>query len=392
MRILADENIPLLEHFFAGFGDLRRLPGRTLSAADVRDADVLLVRSVTQVNEALLAGSRVRFVGTATIGTDHVDLDYLQRAGIAFASAPGCNAGSVVEYLLSCLTLFAERRQVSDWRQLSVGIVGAGNVGGRLWRCLTQLGFCVKVTDPPLATRLQSTADQLPECMPEYTSLEQVLACDIITLHTPLTRDGSCPTWHLLDERQLARLGGHQLLVNTSRGAVIDCAALKARLALPDAPTVVLDVWEGEPQVDADLAHGIWLMTPHIAGYSLEGKVRGTEMIYQALCRHLAVKREKTLQECLPDAPLQRLAFSQVATSEALFTAIRVCYDPRDDDAALRQLLQANPADAALGFDRLRRTYRQRRAFSSLELQFAASSGALARQAGVLGFRVASGN
>lgn len=274
MHILADENIPLVEAFFAEHGEIRRMHGRTINRAALGDSEVLLVRSVTRVDRELLEGSRVRFVGTCTIGTDHLDLDYFEEVGIAWASAPGCNARGVVDYVLGSLLALAEGEGV-ELAGLRYGVVGAGEVGGRLVEVLRGLGWNVRVCDPPRQVRETG----------EFVGLDEILEeCDVISLHTPLILEGEHATFHLLDQARLERLRPGAWLINASRGAVVDNAALREQLAQrPDIQTV-LDVWEGEPQVDVALAELCWIATPHIAGYSLDGKLRGTAQIYQAFC------------------------------------------------------------------------------------------------------------
>lgn len=361
MLIVADENIPLLDQFFEEIGTIRRVSGRTMTPADVRDADILLVRSVTRVDSQLLEGSRVKFVGTATIGTDHVDVPWLESEGIAFACAPGCNAASVVEYVLSVLSVHAERHGLEDWTDLSVGIIGAGNVGRRLAARLNKLGFDIKVNDPPR---------QAAEDDEDFVSLEDALACDVVTLHTPLTKRGDYSTHHLLNAERLQSLNASQLLINTSRGGVIDCEALSDRLDQPDAPRVVLDVWEGEPEVDETLADRVWLMTPHIAGYSLEGKVGGTEMVYQAVCRFLGLPVRKKSGQFMADPALSKLSFTSSANArDAAHTAIRACYDVRRDDARYRRIFRLPAGERASAFDEMRRDYPVRREFSSTKIQ-----------------------
>ncbi|WP_148863063.1 4-phosphoerythronate dehydrogenase PdxB [Marinobacter fonticola] len=361
MLIVADENIPLLDQFFEEIGTIRRVAGRTMTPADVRDADILLVRSVTRVDQALLNGSRVKFVGTATIGTDHVDVQWLESQGIAFACSPGCNASSVVEYVLSVLSVHAEQRGLDDWTELSVGIVGAGNVGKRLATRLDKLGFDIKVNDPPR---------EAAEDADDFCSLDEALACDVITLHTPLTKQGDHPTRHLINTERLQNLHEAQLLINTSRGGVIDCDTLNARLVQPDAPRVVLDVWEGEPEVDEELANRVWLMTPHIAGYSLEGKIGGTEMVYQALCRFLGLPVRKKSGQFMADPALSKLSFTSSANArDAAHVAIRACYDVRKDDARYRRVFKLSDGERAAAFDAMRRDYPVRREFSSTKVQ-----------------------
>ena len=382
MLIVADENIPLLESFFGDFGEIRRVSGRTMSARDVKDADVLLVRSVTRVGADLLEGSRVRFVGTATIGTDHIDRGWLEQKGIRFSAAPGCNANSVAEYVLSVLSLHAEKRALDDWTRMSVGIVGVGNVGGEIAHKLERLGFQVKLCDPPRAER-EDDGEQA------FVSLEEALECDVITLHTPLTRDQSHATFHLLGERQLGALTSDQLLINAGRGEVIDAQALHARLEQANAPVVVLDVWEREPRIDPELVDRVWLATPHVAGYSLEGKVQGTEMIYRALSNYLGLPVRKKAGQFLPEPALSKVSFTSAADEDdAIRIALRACYDPRRDDARLRVAMRGSAEERAAGFDRLRRDYPVRRECSSLKVQLKGTSKSLQDSFRAIGFKL----
>lgn len=381
MLIVADENIPLLDSFFGDIGEIRRVSGRNLSPADVRDADILLVRSVTRVNEELLKGSRVRYVGTSTIGTDHVDVAWLESQGIAFSAAPGCNANSVAEYVLSVLSLYAEKQGRDDWETLSVGIVGAGNVGSELARKLDRLDFTVRLCDP-LRAEQEEDADG-------FCSLDDVLECDVISLHTPLTKKSAHATFHMVDGEKLDRLTAGQLLINTSRGEVIDSAALLERLQRPNAPTVVLDVWEQEPRINPLLVDAVWLATPHIAGYSLEGKVQGTEMVYQALCRFLGLPVRKKAGQYLPEPALSKLSFTSAAEETGAGNiAMRSCYDPRRDDARLRLTMDLPAEDRATAFDRLRKNYPVRREFSSVKIQLKGTSKSLQDTFRALGFKL----
>lgn len=345
MRLICDENIPFVHRFFDGFGEVRAVPGRTLDAAQLRDADALIVRSVTKVNEALLEGSNVKFVGTCTIGTDHLDTAYLRQRGIAWASAPGCNAGGVVQYVLAALARLRPR-----WRELRVGVVGAGGVGGRLIRTLQALGVECVAYDPLLP----------PE--PHLTGLDQVLRCDVICLHTPLTRTGPYPTYHMIGDRELEAIAPGALLLNGGRGGAIDSAALKRRLAA--APLdLVLDVWEHEPEIDAELLRQVRLGSPHIAGYSFEGKVNGAAMVYEALAEFtglsapVAQARCRGISQTLKGPPTRLYA-------EDLNSAILATYPITRDHA---DLLAALPHGAARmpgpPFDALRKHYPERREF-----------------------------
>lgn len=350
MKLVADENIPLCEAFFGGFGEIVRLPGRQMTAAQLADADALLVRSVTRVDAGLLAGSCVRFVGTCTIGTDHLDTAWLESAGITWANAPGCNANSVVEYVYAALAALD-----INWRQRCFGIIGCGNVGGLLYRRLRAQGVDCRCYDPFLT----------PADNPDLAPLEEVLAADVVCLHTPLTTAGPHPTHHLLDAGRLRQLRPGAVLLNAGRGEVIDNGALLARLREGVDLTVVLDVWEPEPQISLSLLDRVALGTPHIAGYSLDGKLMGTAMIYQALCRHLGVEPRLQLARLAPAVSdsRRRLAGGRWGDLGELIASV---YDIRADDARLRALataVRAGEADLAQGFDGLRKHYPVRREF-----------------------------
>lgn len=372
MLIVADENIPLLDEFFSAFGEIRRHPGRAIDRAALGDAEVLLVRSVTQVDRSLLEGSRVRFVGTCTIGTDHLDLDYFAEAGIAWSSAPGCNARGVVDYVLGSLLALAETRG-RRLPELTYGVVGAGQVGGRLVEVLRGLGWDVQVCDPPRQAAEGG----------DFVDLASILRdCDVISLHTPL----DAGTRHLLGAAQLRRLRPGAWLINASRGAVVDNAALKAHLQAGADLDVVLDVWEGEPLADPELAALCRIATPHIAGYSLDGKLRGTAQIYQAYCRAMGLQERVSLDELLPAAWLGELQLSEEADiGWALATLCRAVYDPRRDDADFRRSLVGDAAQRKAAFDALRKHYPQRREIDGLQVRLQGDAPHLAALVAALG-------
>lgn len=357
MRILADENIPMLE-VFARHGQLRRVAGRSLDRAVLANAEVLLVRSVTQVDQALLAGSQVKFVGTCTIGTDHLDLQYLTQQGIGWASAPGCNARGVVDYVLGALLTLAERDGV-DLSRRCYGVVGAGQVGQRLVQVLRGLGWQVLVCDPP---RQQAEGG-------DYVDLATVLErCDVISLHTPLTKQGEHPTFHLLGAEQLQSLQQGSWLINASRGAVVDNQALKQFLTQRHDVRVALDVWEGEPQVDAELAQRCDIASAHIAGYSLDGKIRGTRQIYQAFCQHFSLADSAAIEFPAQSLLAMELA-AHTSVEEALRVICRAVYDPRSDDAAFRLSLQGDALTRRAAFDQVRKNYPVRREIPDLQVR-----------------------
>ena len=376
MLIVADENIPLIEEFFADFGEIRRLPGRQISRADVHDADVLLVRSVTKVDRELLEGSAVRFVGTCTIGTDHLALDYFQQAGIQWSSAPGCNARGVVDYVLGSLLTLAEIEGV-DLTRRTYGVIGAGEVGGRLVNVLRALGLNVLVCDP--VRRACEGGD--------YVTLEQIIEqCDVLSLHTPLSKTGDYPTWHLLDQQRLEQLKPGTWLINASRGPVVDNAALREVLTRREDLQAVLDVWEGEPQVDVELADLCVLATPHIAGYSLDGKQRGTAQVYQALCDFLGHTPQVKLADLLPAPWLAKVELN--ADSDPGWAMAMICrgvYDPRRDDADFRRSLIGSVQEQKLAFDALRKHYPIRREIEGLPVHIEGESVALNQLVKALG-------
>ena len=360
MKIYFDENMPFAQEFFTEFGDLVPFSGRDLTAEQVADADVLLVRSITKVNQALLAGNnRLKFVGTATIGTDHIDQDYLKQRSIHFSSAPGCNAISVAEYVISALVVLAERYLI-DIFSLTVGIVGAGNTGTRLSEKLSALGIKHVLTDPLLE---KSQSDKR-----SFVTLDEALACDVVSLHVPKTMTGEHATFHLLNERRLVQLSEQQILINACRGEVIDNQALLTLKQKGHGLKLVMDVWENEPDILHELIPFCEITTAHIAGYSLEGKARGTEMLYQALCQQLDILPTKQLSQMLPKASIDRLEVNQKFDEIILNQLVKMVYDVRRDDGLFRQQISQHQTDNTR-FDHIRKTYPARREFSAVTIK-----------------------
>ena len=359
MKIIADENIPGVEKAFASLGEVELLPGRGMRAEQVRDADILLVRSVTRVDEHLLAGSNTCFVGSATIGFDHIDRDYLQSRNIGFSSAPGSNAISAAEYVISALMVLAgQSGTVLNGK--TAGIIGCGNVGSRVQERLAALGVQCLVNDPPL--KVQGGHE-------DYVELDALLQADIISVHVPLVSDGDYPTHHLLGGALFEQLKPGAILVNTSRGAVADNQALDDVLGRRSDLSVVLDVWEGEPEISMSLLEKVTLATPHIAGYSLDGKLRGTEMIYNAACKYFQRPLEWNAVDELPVVkPIDSSNFLANDVSGNIRKAVLGCYDVREDDARLRAILSLPPEDRPAYFDRLRKEYPIRREFQTQKI------------------------
>jgi erythronate-4-phosphate dehydrogenase len=366
-RLVADQNMPLVEALFGHLFDVQLLPGREITAPSIKGAEVLLVRSVTAVNQPLLAGSSVRFVGSATAGTDHVDLDYLATSDIQFAHAPGCNAHAVVQYVLSVLCCLKPQ-----WQQCRVGIVGCGNVGGLLYRQLCALGVQCLVYDPFL-----DSGDIADLC-----AFEQVLDCDIISVHTPLTTSGPYPTQHMFNRQTLQRIKPTSLLINAGRGAVVDNTALLSLLKQQGGLQVALDVWESEPQINTELLDLVAMATPHIAGYSNEGKMRGTLMLFDSLSQYYPLERA-ILDDLLDAQTNQPLDI----TDHNLNNWLLACYQVQQDDQHLRAAVNEAQIEVSVAFDSLRKTYPQRREYSHYLVPADLPN---SQQLAVLGFRKAS--
>ncbi|MBF8999513.1 4-phosphoerythronate dehydrogenase [Vibrio nitrifigilis] len=355
MKILIDENMPYAESLFSQLGEVILKPGRTLSAEDLVDIDALMIRSVTKVDEALLAkANKLKFVGTATAGMDHVDQELLAERGIFFTAAPGCNKVGVAEYVVSVLMVLAQQQGFSIFDK-KVGIIGAGQVGSYLHDCLTGLGIEVFLNDPP-----KQAQGDTRNFTPLATLLEQA---DVITVHTPITTDGEWPTHHMFDETVLNQLRADQILINAARGPIVNNDALKQRLLAYDGFTAALDVFEFEPEVDMELLPLVAFTTPHVAGYGLEGKARGTTMIFNSYCEFIGSDLTANASELLPTAPVPTMHLSREWDEAALFSLTQLIYDVRKDDALFRREIRHPGA-----FDKMRKQYWDRREYSAVTL------------------------
>jgi len=377
VRIVADANIPLLAEAVGPLGEVVALPAERITADVVRDADALLVRSVTKVDKALLDGSRVRFVATATIGFDHIDQAYLASQGIGFAYAPGSNARSVAEYVLAAIFTLAEKDNFRVTDKV-LGIVGCGNVGGRLARLAEGIGMRVLRNDPPLARK---TGD------PRYLPIEALAEADIVTFHVPLARAGPDATYHMISDHRLAAMKRGAAILNSSRGSVADSAALKKAVDAGRIGALVLDVWEGEPNIDLDLLGRAQLATPHIAGYSYDGKINGTRIVMEAMCRHFGLAREWDPMPLMPPPAVPRVRVpglprrrpgepGGLAAQQVLRRAIRAAYDIEADDVHLREIAGRPPEERGKFFSTLRKKYPVRREFPSMTVELASPDAA----------------
>jgi len=374
MLIIADDKIPFLRGALEAHAEVRHRPGAKIAACDVRDADALLVRTRTRCDAALLAGSRVRFVGTATIGFDHIDTAWCEANGIAWTSAPGCNSSSVQQYVASALlNLAAEAGTPLAGKTL--GVVGVGNVGRKVAKLAELLGMKVLRNDPPRA-RAEGEAGFVP--------LDRLLAeADAVTLHVPLNKAGEDRTVRLADAAFLARTRPGAWLINSSRGPVVDPAALKDALDSGHLAAAVLDVWDPEPEIDRGLLARVRYATPHIAGYSTDGKANGTAMSVQALSRHFGLGLDNWRPQEIPSPPDPVIRLPAGCDGEAaLRAAVNATYDIRADDARLR----ASPES----FERQRGDYPLRREFPAYAITPANVSPETANRLAAMGFGMAN--
>jgi erythronate-4-phosphate dehydrogenase len=343
MIIAVDEDLPYRDEALSQLGSLRPYPGRSLKTEDLRDVDALVVRTITPVNGSLLKGTPVRWVAAASAGTDHVDQSFLKSHGIHFSYAAGSNANAVSEYILTALYVVASRKSW-DLSRKSLAVIGVGNVGSRVARKAQALGMNVLLCDPPLR---DLTGDS------RYRPLEDVLGADILTFHVPLTSQGPYPTVHMLGRDLLGRLKPGQFILNSSRGKAVDGLELKKALESQRISGAVLDVWEREPNIDYSLLNLLEIGTPHIAGTSLDAKIRATEMIREELSRFLGVSSSP-----LPDStyPVAGILSPGEGTSgqEAVLSVLLQAFHILKKDEKLRALGSLPAEKAARDFDRLR--------------------------------------
>lgn len=317
MKIIVEKNIPYISGILEKYAEVSYLPYQEITREAVKDADVLLVRTRTRCDEALLVGSRCRFIGTATIGTDHIDLEYCKKAGITVKNAPGCNAPAVAQYVLSAIGHWMKKEYLFTTEGLTIGVVGVGHVGSIVARWARALGFKVLLNDPPLQRATSS---------PNYVPLSKIIHdADIVTFHTPLTHTGLDATYHLADRHFISGLENCKLLINSSRGEVVDNAALVELKHTSTLVDVVVDCWENEPELNPDLLKMAYIATPHIAGYSAEGKMRATSMLLESLAEHFGW----ALDIPQVDAPLK-------GAEEVSLAAIMSSYNPLIDTEALK--------------------------------------------------------
>ena len=349
MKIVADENLAFTEYFFSEFGEISQHAGRTLTPQDVQHADALLIRSVTKVNRDLIENSQLKFIGSATIGTDHLDIAEIEKQKIKWSNAAGCNAQAVAEYVITAL-LHLDSTLLNQDQNFTLGIIGLGNVGSRLATMAQLLNWNVIAYDPFVERDHVNQVD-----------LDFLLKhANAISIHVPLIKTGDYPTYHLINASALAQMKPETILINSARGAVISETALIEDIKKTHR-AVVLDVFEHEPEISEELLNLIRVVTPHIAGYSLEGKARGTQMIYDAFCQTFNYKNDKKFETQLPvcDALFNAQDLKSVLTRYLIDI-----YDIQRDDRNLRACLKDGKVDQK-AFDYLRKTYPLRREWSA---------------------------
>lgn len=376
MKIAVDRNMPLAPEAFRTLGDVSIVDGRTLSPSEIQDTTLLAIRSTTKVNAALLEGTSVQFVGTATIGTDHLDIPYLEERGIQWMYSPGCNAQSVAEYITAAL-LHLAIRYMTQLEGKTLGIIGVGNVGKRVAKQAEALGMRVLLHDPPRARREENHI---------FCALDQILAeSDFITMHVPLTKEGPDATFHMAGQTFFSKMKPGAFFLNAARGAIVDTPALLAALDKAHLSAAVIDTWEGEPSISLPLLERATIATPHIAGHSFEGKANGTIMVYEAACRFL---KETPVFMPAPHMPAPLLPETECPQEgdslEKLNKLVCRVYNILDDDRRLRAA-KNDPA----GFDNLRRNYPIRREFACTSVS-GIGDAALAHQIRQVGFTVSA--
>lgn len=357
LKIVADENIPYVKDAFCEFGTVDTYTGRSIDRESISDADILLVRSVTKVNRELLSKTSVKFVGTATIGIDHIDTGYLKEAGIGFASAVGSNAASVAEYVISAMLTLKEKGKINEDSVL--GIIGAGNVGSELFKRAEGMGIRTILNDPP---KMRLSGCDI------YRPLEELLQkADMISIHVPLNTSGEDSTYHLVNQDFIQSMKPGATLINSSRGDVIDeTALLKCRKDHGIPANLILDVWHNEPYINSDLVEVCDIATPHIAGYSWDGKVRGTEMLHDAAAAFFFRESIWHGRDLINSEMVHPV---KVSKGKALYKAVKSVYDITKDDKNLRNLDDQDRETRGKAFDLLRRNYGRRLEFPHFSVE-----------------------
>lgn len=348
MKIVADKNIPFLRGVVEHYGEVSYLAGSEFTQEAIQDADILIVRTVTHFDESLLSGTSVKLICSATIGFDHIDTKYCDEHGIVWKNAPGCNSGSVQQYVVSSLLVMAEK-QGFELKNKTIGIVGVGNVGRKVAAACRLLGMKVLLNDPPREA-IEGTSD--------FVDLETIKRdADIITFHTPLTRNGEYSTFHLANDTFFHQLGNKPIIINSARGGIIDTNAIKKTYRDGFISGVVIDCWENEPHIDLDYMRLVDIATPHIAGYSADGKANATRMSLESIADFLSLSKAPLDSIVAPDIDDRIIDYGQLKSQNKLAQVILHTYSPIVD----QKRLLASPES----FSKLRGDYPLRREYNN---------------------------
>jgi erythronate-4-phosphate dehydrogenase len=373
MKIVIDDKIPYIKGVLEPYSQVHYVPGAKIGKTIVKDADALIIRTRTVCNEELLNGSKIKFIATATIGHDHIDKAYCRSNGIEWVNAPGCNSASVEQYISSALLNLAKDYQMS-LHEKTLGIIGVGNVGSKVKKSARLFGMNVLLNDPP---RQRNEGNGM------FVELDDLMErSDIITLHVPLNREGEDKTFHLFNETRFAAMKAGQFLVNSSRGEVVDNDALKKALRNKEIAGAVLDVWENEPQIDEALLKMVVYGTPHIAGYSKDGKANGTAQAVNAVSRFFGLPQDDWYPVNIPVPDNTKISVDCRGKSlqEVLFDVINFTYDIKNDSKRLAQSPQ--------NFEEQRGSYPLRREYGSFRVELKHRDEKVAGVLNELGFAV----
>ena len=373
IKIIADQDIPFLKGVFEPYAEIEYYPGNNITNMVVKNADALIIRTRTKCNSDLLHGSTVKFISSATIGFDHIDTNYCEKNKIIWTSAPGCNSSSVQQYMAAALIYISEKYNFS-LRERTIGIVGVGHVGTKIVKLAEYFGMTVLLNDPPRARN---------EGLCGFISLEGILRdCDIITFHVPLNMTGEDKTYHMIGENLLEKVNPGTIVINTSRGEVADTGALKKVLRSGKIAGVIIDVWQNEPEIDIDLLNLVDIGTPHIAGYSADGKANGTSMSVQALSRYfnLGIDNWRPANIPVPDNTVIDIKNRSSSGEDIIAEAVINTYNILEDVMRLRK----SPAT----FEKQRADYPLRREFDSYSVKLDRKDRDTERILRRMGFRV----
>jgi erythronate-4-phosphate dehydrogenase len=373
IRIVADDKIPFLKGVLDNYAEIKYVPGKQITREMLKNADAILVRTRTKCTDSLLQGTGVKFIGTATIGFDHIDTNFCEKHNIIWTNAPGCNSSSVQQYIAAALL---KLQKDNNFRlvEKTIGIVGVGNVGSKVEKIARALGMNVLLNDPPRARK---------EGNYNFVSLDEILSkSDLVTLHVPLNIVGEDATYHLMNDKTFKKMRKGAWFFNSSRGEVTETAALMKALVSGKLGGAVLDVWENEPDIDTGLMEKAFLATPHIAGYSADGKANGTAMVVNSLCSFFGIPLKKWYPENIPQPPVSLIKIQGAGKSgeEIIREAVFHTYNIEKDDLKLRR----SPQD----FEKHRGEYPLRREFSSFSLQLKECSPSSVKSLKDMGFKI----